>query len=143
MPKHDPDYAFTRCVLYFLLCDPDVKLYGSGGFSKENRIPKIGGDNCAYCNKRSFTTKKCGRCTQVKYCSKICQTRHWKSHKSRCKPEHKKVSIDCPTIGKQTEKKSSPQSSSCSLCKKSPLHLKKCTRCGKVQYCNRDCQAKD
>ncbi len=44
LQKHDLDYAFTRCVFYFLLCDPDVKLYRSGdysfGFSMENLLPK-------------------------------------------------------------------------------------------------------
>jgi len=29
-------------------------------------------------------TKKCGGCGTVYYCSKACQTTHWKRHKSEC-----------------------------------------------------------
>ncbi len=77
----------------------------------ENLLPKIGGDNCAYCNKRSFTVKKCGRCTQVKKGAKL-------------------DTGNCTRVGANLSTKISLQSSSCSLCKKSLLHLKKCTRYG-------------
>ena len=30
-------------------------------------------------------TQKCSRCEQVEYCSRACQTRHWRSHKPNCK----------------------------------------------------------
>ncbi len=30
--------------------------------------------------------KKCGRCRKISYCSKECQTAHWKTHKPNCAP---------------------------------------------------------
>eukprot|EP01084_Bolivina_argentea_P124273 220216_1 len=40
---------------------------------------------CANCNK-SNPSKRCGGCKVTKYCSKTCQTTHWKSsHKKNCK----------------------------------------------------------
>lgn len=29
--------------------------------------------------------KMCGRCKQISYCSRECQTKHWKYHKTQCK----------------------------------------------------------
>lgn len=43
--------------------------------------------SCAHCNKKESTLgehKKCG-CNQVVYCSKKCQSLHWKKHKKECK----------------------------------------------------------
>eukprot|EP01084_Bolivina_argentea_P124274 220217_1 len=40
---------------------------------------------CANCNK-SNPSKRCGGCKVTKYCSKTCQTTHWKSsHQKNCK----------------------------------------------------------
>ena len=41
---------------------------------------------CAVCNKevaRDYI-KKCSKCRRALYCSKDCQVRHWKKHKSEC-----------------------------------------------------------
>ena len=52
-------------------------------------LPKTGRISCASCDKHIFAAKKCGKCTQVSYCSKKCQVRHWKSHKRQCIPAAK------------------------------------------------------
>ena len=37
---------------------------------------------CVYCQTRNVTMlKTCGKCGVVKYCSKMCQRRHYRSHK--------------------------------------------------------------
>eukprot|EP01084_Bolivina_argentea_P178801 309050_1 len=44
-------------------------------------------NNTPLCNgcKQNRGTKTCGGCKSVVYCSKKCQTNHWKSHKTECK----------------------------------------------------------
>ena len=181
LQKNDLDCAFTRCVLYFLLCDPDVKMYAGGDFLElmmTTFLPKTGGVICAFCNKLIFAPKKCGRCTQVSYCSKKCQVRHWKSHKRECTPaaKHhpsshsshsqctfcksklepsKMADSDCSCAGIQycstdCREKHSPEhlktcigaQPRCSYCSQSHSCMNKCTRCGQVQYCDKDCQRK-
>eukprot|EP01084_Bolivina_argentea_P302278 521744_1 len=44
---------------------------------------------CKQCKK----TKKCGGCKFVYYCSRKCQTDHWKHHKAECKKLRKQQSI--------------------------------------------------
>ena len=39
---------------------------------------------CASCGKHSQDLKRCARCKAVAYCSKECQKKHWKQHKSVC-----------------------------------------------------------
>ena len=186
LQKFQLDHAFTRCVLYLLLCDPDVKLYASGdpfGLTTADLLPKTGGVCCACCNKLTFTAKKCGRCVQVNYCSKRCQIKHWKSHKSWCIqaakhhypqctfckeklvsfkkntnctcvgiqycsmdcqskhwPEHLKTCVSEGVKAAKDDQKSAKHE--CSFCHQSHSCTKKCTGCGLVQYCDRDCQRK-
>ena len=181
LQKNDLDSSFTRCVVYFLLCGPDVKLYAAGdflGMTTANFLPKTGGVSCASCDKHIFAAKKCGRCTQVSYCSKKCQVRHWKSHKRQCIPATKHhppshsshlqctfcksklepskiANSNCSCAGIQycsmkcrekhlpehlkTCESSQPR---CSYCNQPHSCMKKCTRCGQVQYCDKDCQRK-
>jgi hypothetical protein len=44
---------------------------------------------CAFCEespeRAALKLNRCGRCRQVSYCSKGCQTAHWKGHKAQCK----------------------------------------------------------
>ena len=161
LQKNDLDSSFTRCVVYFLLCDPDVKLYAAGdflGMTTANFLPKTGGVSCASCDKHIFAAKKCGRCMQVSYCSKKCQVRHWKSHKRQCIPavkDHpparsshlqcksklepsKMADSDCSCDS--LEKQSLPK---CAYCQKSSANLKKCIKCSSVEYCDRACRRKD
>ena len=87
LQKFKISYAFSRCVLYLLLQDPDKVLYGSGdplGIMTPNVMPAVGGVFCCHCRKLSFTTKKCRKCKEVSYCSKSCQTNHWPTHKRQC-----------------------------------------------------------
>ncbi len=37
---------------------------------------------CAVCH--GTAGKKCGKCDTVRYCSRKCQRKHWKSHKKIC-----------------------------------------------------------
>ena len=40
---------------------------------------------CIYCQTRNvYMLKTCGKCGVVKYCSKVCQRRHYQSHKKIC-----------------------------------------------------------
>jgi hypothetical protein len=39
---------------------------------------------CNVCHKGG--KKTCGRCQRVKYCSRECQLKDWKNHKTHCKP---------------------------------------------------------
>ena len=42
---------------------------------------------CENCHQTSFRElKQCGGCLQVNYCSQECQKKHWKCHKSECRP---------------------------------------------------------
>jgi hypothetical protein len=124
------NHAFTRCVLYLLLCDPDVRLYASGdffGLTTARFLPTVGGVCCAFCRRLSFTAKKCGRCEEVNYCSKHCQTKHWKAHKKRCKPATKHSTHH-----------------QCTFCEKRLENSGKninCT-CAGIQYCSTECQSK-
>ena len=40
---------------------------------------------CSFCS-GTQNLSNCGRCRKVKYCSKDCQKKDWKNHKSNCKP---------------------------------------------------------
>ena len=39
--------------------------------------------HCAFCGNKDFESifKLCGECEAVRYCSKICQRKHWVNHK--------------------------------------------------------------
>ncbi|WAR07912.1 STIP1-like protein [Mya arenaria] len=39
---------------------------------------------CCQCTKPSDNLKRCGRCKKAAYCSKECQTEHWRKHKHMC-----------------------------------------------------------
>jgi hypothetical protein len=46
---------------------------------------------CAMCGNRSVKLFRCGRCHQVKYCSRDCQVVHWgRVHKKECKPSEER-----------------------------------------------------
>ena len=38
---------------------------------------------CFFCGNKA-APNLCGRCLEARYCSKICQTAHWKQHKRKC-----------------------------------------------------------
>ena len=47
---------------------------------------------CGQCSKQESACgdfKRCNRCKQIVYCSKKCQTSHWKRHKKECKASKK------------------------------------------------------
>jgi len=189
LQKSKISFAFTRCLLYLLLQDPDKVLYGSGdpfGMMTPNYMPAVGGVFCCLCKKLSFTAKKCGKCVEVSYCSKSCQSSHWPTHKSHCWPKvslpkckHCKVRIernatkpDCVCVGIQycstkcleldkpkhdkvceSEKVAATKVSassketlkypSCEHCGAIFLWSVKCSSCDEASYCDSTCQEKD
>lgn len=47
---------------------------------------------CGHCSKQESACgdfKRCNRCKQIVYCSRKCQTSHWKKHKKECKASKK------------------------------------------------------
>ena len=47
---------------------------------------QCGKPGCGFCGKIPEKPMKCGKCLQVTYCDKECQTRDWKFiHKKECK----------------------------------------------------------
>ena len=54
------------------------------------------GSRCALCYQipsEDVTLQKCGQCYQASYCSKKCQTQHWRKHKPLCKALRDKFSV--------------------------------------------------
>ena len=49
----------------------------------------IGFQVCYVCNKS--TKKRCKNCFAIYYCSKACQTEHWKEHREKCKKNSSQV----------------------------------------------------
>jgi hypothetical protein len=48
--------------------------------------------SCGHCSKQESACgdfKRCNRCKQIVYCSRKCQTSHWKKHKKECKASKK------------------------------------------------------
>jgi len=72
---------------------------------------------------------RCGRCKSVSYCSKECQTKHWKEHKIDCKPKNEVSSTEEPKkCGEENCQKAGEMN---------------CSRCKSASYCSKDCQKKD
>ena len=64
------------------------------------------GSRCAFCYQlpsEGVNFKICVRCHKASYCSKECQTQHWKRHKTLCKALKDKfsVSVDVPSPGEE------------------------------------------
>ena len=49
---------------------------------------------CAGCGKKMEGMKQCGRCMEVKYCTRDCQVADWRMHKLACCPELMGEDID-------------------------------------------------
>jgi len=80
---------------------------------------------CFNCNqdilKEQGSVKKCALCLTARYCSKECQTTHWREHhKHACKVPRRLLF--------------------CSACQKIEENMKRCLHCRTVCYCNRLCQ---
>ena len=83
----------------------------------------------------------CKRCKQVKYCSKKCQTIHWKhgGHKDNCstkgkeeaKEYHRNIALPVAKIC---------FNSTCSKKEKEGAPFSICSSCKAAVYCSRDCQ---
>ena len=83
---------------------------------------------CTYCKKKSINFKFCGCCknSDVAYCSKECQVKHWTDHKSVCKKTMtKKTSIVC---------------NGCSKAEVGEKLFECCSSCKSVRYCSKACQ---
>lgn len=53
-------------------------------FRPHNWAPPLKEPDCAFCHSNTGDLKRCLGCNKVFYCSKVCQKRHWKQHKSEC-----------------------------------------------------------
>ena len=56
--------------------------------------------NCEGCGVIRKGLKKCGRCKVARYCSRECQSSHWKAHKKECKSLENKFKAISPFIVK-------------------------------------------
>ena len=103
---------------------------------------------CAICN--GLANKVCV-CRNAVYCSKKCQTTHWKTgHKLTCgsrsaQPEHADGALH-PEPEPEPEPEPLacmacmvPERPLCPVCKHVP-GVQRCSRCKSVWYCSRDCQ---
>ena len=96
---------------------------------------------CSYCNTISDQLKKCTMCLSAQYCNRECQQKHWKEHKLHCsKLEDGSTRKPSDFEFKQDDDKIHDQT--CSFCSRVAKDLKKCTRCLRVQYCDKTCQQK-
>lgn len=57
---------------------------------------------CAYCHTTSGKLKSCNKCRKACYCSKMCQSNHWKRHKHMCKLLHDTFTIKVEMSKTQT-----------------------------------------
>ena len=73
-------HAFSRAVVYLLLCDPDVKLLSSKPPSSSGSIMT----KCACCKNITTRLQKCRKCMSIQYCSQQCQQRHYDKHRKLC-----------------------------------------------------------
>ena len=142
LTKHGVQKYFTRAVVSLLLYDPDVywqfintmKQEGSRGSANATSA-------CSSCGNLSKHSKFCASCRMVKYCSRDCQRDHWKVHKLVCTKEPPKQTIDDMATTSSRGFHSEPKEQMCNLCNNTGM-LKKCSQCGEVHYCGRDCQTK-
>ena len=105
---------------------------------------------CSFCGTHSDALKKCSRCGKAQYCGQGCQKEHWKEHKTVCNTQ----GVTHPNTHTQSSSTFTPQQTlettigkdgtkmKCSFCGTHSDALKKCSRCGKAQYCGQGCQKK-
>ena len=96
---------------------------------------------CSYCNAVSDQLKRCTICLSVQYCNRECQQKHWKEHKLHCK-EHEGGLAKKLSDFEFKQDNDEIHDQKCSFCSRAAKDLKKCTRCLKVQYCNKTGQQK-
>ena len=109
---------------------------------------------CSFCGTHSDALKKCSRCGKAQYCGQGCQEKHWKEHKKTCAESatHPNTHSQSPPISSAFTPQQMLKTDStikeagtrvkCSYCGTHSDALKKCSRCGKAQYCGQGCQKK-
>lgn len=74
------------------LPSPHAALAAFGGTNREDTRTHAHYDRCANCTQAA--TRRCSRCKIVKYCSRECQSSHWKTvHKASCIEARSGVSL--------------------------------------------------
>ena len=150
------DRYFTRAVVYPLYSDPDTYTMGfdftkppheqvssfNTSTSSTETIKSLT-EHCSQCGLKSGDLKKCSKCSKVQYCGRECQSKHWKEHKPNCHKTHELTSVMSPSTPITHSASGSKKIAKCSQCGTQSEDLKKCTGCGEVQYCNRQCQEKN
>ena len=81
-------------------------------------------DICSVCLKEG--AKKCSRCKVQLYCSKECQQKDWKNHKTVCKLNKRPLNLT---------------QNVCCICYKEAA--KRCSKCKVQFYCSTECQQSD
>lgn len=102
-----PNVADSRALVARILSDFLLPLFESSGYT----IASVGNTGariaslqtwleqmratCGSCGAAlSKTPASCGRCKQVRYCGKECQTNDWKRHKAGCVPHAESLASD-------------------------------------------------
>ena len=156
-PKHGVDCGFIDTAGF---ARADVSTQDGGTGNKKLLIKH----ECGSCGKLSGSLKECARCRKVCYCNRNCQRTDWPRHRSTCRDSDDERSVDptqavdCKVVtntaelitraaGVSTQRgKTSDREvlkSGCGSCGKVSAGLKKCARCNRVSYCDRDCQRAD
>lgn len=147
LKKFNLDRYFRRAVLYHLttsaLYDMDISQITHEATlctiaaQFDPSVPLLFRPNpninlCNYCKSEVKNVLKCSKCLVAVYCGKECQVKDWKIHKKTC---IKSEATPIPVKQDELQK--------CAYCRLKSSSLKKCTRCMKVMYCSKNCQAKD
>jgi len=91
-------------------------------------------DTCDWCGAYS-TTDRCSGCMEARYCGKRCQASHWAEHKGLC------LQIRAEREKKERHAQTIDTMSACGYCQVvSAVALLLCGGCGKVKYCDKECQ---
>ena len=122
--KHKPN-----CQSQTLLAKPEISSQDA-----EIREPPEVKPKCSYCGSASENLKHCTRCKKASYCSRSCQKSDWPTHKNICQDSEAKS---------EAVQAAAESRDACDYCGSTSDTLKRCTRCMKVSYCDRQCQQTD
>jgi len=112
-----------------LLAKPEISNHDAEIRKQPEVKPK-----CSYCGSASENLKHCTRCKRVSYCSRSCQKSDWPTHKNICQDSEAKS---------EAVQAAAESRDACDYCGSTSDTLKRCTRCMKVSYCDRQCQQTD
>lgn len=80
-PERTLQENFDEHIVHQLAHPPMKKLV-----KKDDKGRKV----CQSCLEHAEKLLRCGRCKTIRYCSKECQSKHWRIHKDMCRPPESK-----------------------------------------------------